>query len=189
MEFLRNKENWLVLVIVAVVLFFSFGKSRAEQPALHAFSTETNAAETTESDDVVVHITGRVASPGVYALPADARWTDAVEAAGGLLPDADVEAVNLSRKLKDEDRLHIPAIGKAPAFTNPTAQSADDGLIDINHATANELEQLPGIGPALAGRIVDTREQTPFQTTEDIKKVPGIGEKIFESLKDKITVR
>lgn len=188
MEFLRNKENWLVLLIVAVVLFFSFGKGRAEQPALHAFSTETAAPVATEGD-VVVHITGRVASPGVYALPADARWKDAVEAAGGLLPDADAEAINLSRKLKDEDRLHIPAIGETPASPNVAVASAEDEMIDINHAPAEELEKLPGIGPALAGRIVDTREQTPFQTVEDIKKVPGIGEKIFDSLQDKITVR
>lgn len=190
MSFFKNKENLLVLCIIALVLFFTWGKDRsAVAPQTLAELPAQDATEQTEAV-LYVHITGRVHSPGVVRMDTGARLQDAVEAAGGLYPDADTTQINLSMKLKDEDKIHIPAQGELPAAAGAANSGlVEDGLIDINHAGANELETLPGIGPALAQRIIEYREGSPFSAIEDIQNVRGIGEKLFEGMKEQITVR
>src|SRR5690242_6554441 len=123
-----------------------------------------------------VAVTGAVAKPGVYAVAANARLADAVAAAGGLAPDADLAALNLARRVNDGDAIVIPAVGAAPpvptaptaptrtAATKPTLQETTaPAALDLNTASAEELDALPGIGPVLAQRIVDDRTQNgPF---------------------------
>lgn len=188
MDFFKNKENILVLAIVALVLFFSLGKEKLEQPQVQALMEVQSENAEAEVSLIMIHITGRIKAPGVVRLPANARLLDAVEAAGGLQPDADSERINLSMKLKDEDRIHIPAIGEESDII-PVGVSTEKGQVDLNHATQAELESLPGIGPALSKRILDYRESTPFTAIEDIKNVSGIGDKLFEGMKEYITVR
>lgn len=147
--------------------------------------------------ELVVHVAGKVTAPGLYRLPAESRVADALEAAGGPLPDAVLDALNLARPLSDGEQLLVP--GPAPAVgerggdhaTSAAGASAwrPDGLLDLNRASAEDLEQLPGIGPVLAERVVSHREQAGgFRAVGDLRDVPGIGEKKFQALAELVAV-
>ncbi len=151
---------------------------------------------------LAVHVAGAVSSPGVYYFPEGARVIDAVEKAGPL-PEADLNSLNLAQPLVDGSKIYVPRQGEAlqaPGSSisqnrNPFAGSAfpsqsSDGKVNINTASAEELDKaLPGIGPTLAQRIVDYREQHgPFRSPEDLKNVSGIGERRFEQIKDLVTI-
>jgi competence protein ComEA len=151
------------------------------------------------SGEVVVHVSGAVRRPGLLTLPAGARVGDAIEAAGGPTEDADVDRLNLARPLQDGEHVHLPRHGEElPRSADPPAgggtgadASGTDaaGRIDLNRASAAELETLPGIGPAKASAIVSHRdEHGPFRTPGDLRAVPGIGEKTFQRLADLVTV-
>jgi competence protein ComEA len=134
-----------------------------------------------------VYVTGEVWHPDVYALPAGSIVKDAVQAAGGATDDADLRRINLALEVRDQQQVYVPRVGEndAPLSLTP----GPDAKININTATAEQLDTLPGIGPDLAKRIVDWREsQGPFASIADIKQVSGIGDGIFERLKDRITV-
>ena len=143
---------------------------------------------------IVVHITGAVPRPGVYALPEGARVQDAISAAGGFLAEADKEFINLARILEDGEMLEIPYVeGFSPVIPTPVQTiitgGSDTDLININTASSLELESLPSIGPTTAQKIIDYRtENGPFFSTEDIINVSGIGPGIYERIKDLITV-
>jgi competence protein ComEA len=141
---------------------------------------------------VIVHITGAVPRPGVYALPQGARVQDGISAAGGFLAEAEKSQLNLAQLLEDGQKLDIPFIeGASPVITTPVPEvvTSTTELININTAAALELEALPGIGPTTAQKIIDYREQNgPFVSTEDIINVPGIGPGTYERIKDLITV-
>ncbi len=149
---------------------------------------------------LVVDVEGAVASPGVYTLPPGSRVRDALEAAGGLLPQAERSALNLAAPLEDGSRLRVPAVPptatalppgmpSTPAAGAPPPAGESAALVDINHATQAELESLPGIGPALAERIIAYRqEHGPFARIEDIQLVSGIGPATFERIRTQITV-
>jgi competence protein ComEA len=152
---------------------------------------------------IEVHVIGAVVRPGVYSFPEGSRVEDAVAAAGGLLTEADPNAVNLAAKLEDGQQLSIPYVGGAgpsngadssapfevvPETDSPAPPISGD-LIDINTATLEELESLPGIGSATAEKIIEFRDQNgPFQQIEDIMNVSGIGPATFDQIKDLITV-
>jgi competence protein ComEA len=142
---------------------------------------------------IIVHITGAVPRPGVYALAKGSRAQDAISAAGGFLADADKTGINLARALEDGEQLDIPylpgasplVIIEAPAAAEPPAAE----LININIASQSELDTLPGIGPTTARKIIEYRDANgPFAAIEDIIKVSGIGQVTFERIKDLITV-
>lgn len=154
---------------------------------------------------IVVHVIGAVPRPGVYEFAEGARVQDAIDAAGGLLATANPDAVNLAAFLTDGQQLNIPyQSGRSPAEEDntslilpgagtggapPEQGSSSPALININTASSEELQTLPGIGPALARRIIDYRtENGPFTTIEDIMDVSGIGPATFERIKDLITV-
>ncbi|NTU55715.1 MAG: ComEA family DNA-binding protein [Anaerolineales bacterium] len=143
---------------------------------------------------IVVHITGAVPRPGVYALPEGARVQDVISAAGGFLAEADKEFINLAQVLEDGERLDIPyAEGFSPVIPTPIPDlilpGSDSDLININTAAAFELESLPGIGPTTAQKIIEYRDANgPFLSTEDIINVSGIGPGTYDRIKDLITV-
>lgn len=149
--------------------------------------------------DVVVHVAGRVERPGVYTFDRAPRVHDAIERAGGASADADLDAVNLAQSLADGQRLYVPAIGEVasgeivaphPAVA-PSAEPGQStaGPVDLNRATAGELERLPGVGPATAAAIVDDRERNgPFGVVDDLDRVPGIGPAKLDALRELVTV-
>lgn len=132
---------------------------------------------------IIVHVAGCVRNPGVYRLPAESRVVDAVAAAGGALPDADLHRLNLAAYVRDGDKINVP--GKIL----PSGESTENRLININTADQKTLETLPNIGPAKARNIVQYRETHGyFNAIEDILKVNLIGPKTFEGIRDLITV-
>ena len=149
------------------------------------FSTESVAGES-----IVIDVSGAVNKPSVVTLAADSRVEDAITAAGGLKQEADLSDINRAAFLTDGEKIVIPAKGKSKKNKPEESVSAEtDGRININTADSDTLQQLTGIGPALAGRIIDYRKSNGnFKGIEDIKQVSGIGEKTFEKFKEKIKV-
>ncbi|MCL4078982.1 ComEA family DNA-binding protein [Coriobacteriia bacterium Es71-Z0120] len=147
------------------------------------------SAATTTPAGVVVHVVGAVRRPGVYTLPPGSRVGDAVEAAGGVLGNAATDAVNLARILNDGEQVRIPTRDEASSTAGaPSTVAGAPQKVNINSASATELDALPGIGPATAQKIVDDRTKNgPFSAPEDLMRVPGIGPKKFDALKDLIT--
>ena len=160
-----------------------------------ADASEGREAAETEASVLVVHVDGCVASPGVYELAGpDLRVNDAVEAAGGLLPEADTSQMNLAAGLSDGQKVLVPARaeeGAAAAAPGGGAASQTDAgsLVNINLATADQLQALSGVGEATARAIVEDREaHGPFSSVEDLMRVSGIGQKKFDKLKGQICV-
>ena len=141
----------------------------------------------TPTPELKVFVTGAVQSPGVYTLQEGNRVEDAVNAAGGLLPDADISAVNMAKRVGDEEHFHIPRVGEAPLVASEAQEEPEDSRIDINIASQSLLQTLPGIGEVRAKAIVDYREsQGPFQFPADITNVDGIGQGTYENIRDLI---
>ena len=134
-----------------------------------------------------IFVSGAVVAPDVYELLPGSLVRDAVEMAGGATGEADLSQVNLARQLRDQEQVHVPyrpAPGMEPAPSGPLS-----GRVNLNIATAKELETLPGIGPALAERIVQLRaERGPFAALDELQQVPGIGEALCEQLKDRVVI-
>ena len=138
-----------------------------------------------------VHVSGAVQEPGLYELPEGSRIAAAVEAAGGFSEDAATDGVNLARVLFDGEQIVVPTIEEAAAGSTSEGSSttSSSSLVNINTASASELDTLPGIGPATAEKIIADREANgPFTTIEDLKRVSGIGDKKYENLADLICV-
>ena len=142
---------------------------------------------------IVVYVSGEVVRPGVYTLNAEHRAADAVSAAGGPTADADLDRINLAMRLKDEDQIHIPAVGSSGVGTvQPTGAhaSTSSGKLNVNTATVEELESLPGIGNSKAAAIVEYRHtHGPFERVEDLVEVSGIGDGILGSIRHLIEAR
>ncbi|MDO8145363.1 MULTISPECIES: helix-hairpin-helix domain-containing protein [unclassified Isoptericola] len=157
--------------------------------------TDPAAAPPPGADDpgpaVVVHVIGQVAAPGLVTVPAGSRVADAVEAAGGAGPEADLTALNLARPVVDGEQVHVPAPGEEPLVADPPAggSGADAGPVPLNTADAVALTALPGVGPVLADRIVAWRdEHGPFSRLDELTEVSGIGPVLLEGLRDRVVL-
>ena len=179
----------LALVIAAVVLL-----TRSDDAAPVSIIAPLTAPDSTPVRDsgIMVQVSGEVMLPGVYAMNPGDRVIDAISAAGGTTHNADLSGLNLSRRVQDEARYHIPAIGEATPIVSGAATSTAEeggGLIDLNEATTQELETLPGIGPSLASAIVAYREENgPFAAVDEVDNVPGIGPKTLDAIRQLVTV-
>ncbi|MCP2636810.1 ComEA family DNA-binding protein [Microbacterium sp. HD4P20] len=191
----------VVLVIAALAITVVIGIFRGaaapvdeividRTPPPGASATSTGAAPAAGATaDLYVHVSGAVAVPGLYVLPAGSRVVDAVAAAGGFAPTADRAAVNLARQLDDGEQLHAPVVGETIPDASGAFTSDDDGPVNLNSADAAQLDTLPRIGPAMAERIIAWRDENGgFTSVEDLLAVPGIGDKMLASLRDLVTV-
>ena len=183
------------------------GSSSAPSGDGAAGGADAGAEQATPST-IVVDVSGAVAAPAVVRLAAGSRVGDAIEAAGGVAPEADLSAINRAALLSDGQKVIVPKVGEVveAAGAEATGSSASTGsqgasangasgdgastsLININSATAEELDQLPGVGPSTAQAIIEDRAQNgPFASVEDLMRVSGIGEKKFAKLKGSICV-
>lgn len=155
-----------------------------------AVSTANNGT----GNEVVVYVSGGVNKPGVYKFAQGSRVVDAVAMAGGFAPGSDAAGINLAMQLKDEMQVKVP-FSAVPVSTTPgmpaagNAGSNSGDRININTGSKADLDKLPGIGPALAERIIEFRTVNgPFKDPSDIRKVPGIGESKYNQFKDKISL-
>jgi competence protein ComEA len=184
------------LVVLGVVFFF-LRRPQPEPITILPPEPTATSLPTPTPRPLCVYVSGAVARPDVYELPPDSIVKDAIEAAGGPTGEADLNRINLARRVQDEEQIYVPQKGEeslpvsppsGPSLSSPSSQKGDK--VNINTATAEELDTLPGVGPSIAQRIIDYRTtHGPFRSIEDIKKVKGIGDATFEELKDKITVR
>ena len=189
----------LVVVLIAAVGVWRHAASRERAQALAQSSSEREesgsvpvAAGTSpsapasagERTDVVVYVSGAVASPGVLTLPATSRVIDAITAAGGATPEADLESINLARILIDGEQIRVGVVGESPPVASAGTGTASGACVRLATATEDELQTLPGIGPALAQRIISYRSTHPRLTSVDeLDDVPGIGPSLIEKIR------
>jgi competence protein ComEA len=207
---LANNKLWLgiVLCIALGVITLAWGWIGSGAPASGTESTleepidDAPLADLPEATDsaataappgtVIVYISGAVRAPDVYELPSDARIKDLVLAAGGLTADADAERINLAERLKDSQHIHMPRQGEPAAEDDGAADSIDTAqgeMLDLNTASASDLEGLPGIGASLAERIVEFRASNgSLKSVDDLRNVKGIGPALFAKIAPLVTV-
>jgi len=171
--------------VVAVVSLVLVAVNRPEPPTGEFSVSADETVNETIEQFLYVHVVGEVASPGMYQLPIGARLVDAVFAAVGLTEDADNASVNLARELADGEQIIVFSISQEGEAAGTTTSR----LVSLNRASDKELEELPGIGPALAGRIIAWREANGgFKSVQDLLKVSGIGESLLSGVVDLVTL-
>jgi competence protein ComEA len=185
----------LGLIIGGTVVYASLRSQRPPAPVVVSTPEPTSTLPPSPTPAPIrVYVSGAVQSPAVYELPRGSIVQDAVEAAGGPATDADLDSINMALELQDQQHVRLPRAGEAdppPVISGGASRGGETlgHLVDINTATAEELETLPGVGEVMAQRIIDYREANgPFETIEEIQKVSGIGPKTFEGMRDFIAV-
>ena len=191
----------LVVVLIAAVGVWRHAATRERAQAFAQSSSEGAESESApvaagpspsapasagDRADVVVYVSGAVASPGVLTLPATSRVIDALTAAGGATPDADLESINLARILVDGEQIRVGVVGESPPPASSAAGSTagTSTCVRLATATEDELQTLPGIGPALATRIISYRATHPrLSSVEELDDVPGIGPSLIEKIR------
>ncbi|MBP3501892.1 MAG: helix-hairpin-helix domain-containing protein [Clostridia bacterium] len=198
----------IVLICVIICFFMDNNNNTNDNYNFIEFTEENNKSEDTnnmlesseENRIIYIHITGEVVNPGVFMLNEGDRIKDAIEKAGGLTNDADIEKINLAYQLSDGQKINIPNVNdknnnKENYITESDGENiiiADEDYekkkkININTATQAELESLTGIGPSTAAKIIEYRKLNgKFKKIEDLKNVSGIGESKYESIKNDI---
>jgi competence protein ComEA len=180
----------IVLVLAGIALF---ELRRPNPPALILASPTPMASPqpTSTPRPLRVYVSGAVQNPDVYSLPPDSIVKNALMAAGGATVDADLDRINLAESLVDGQHIYVPRKGEEQVPVElPGNPPAASGRVNINTATPAELETLPGIGPALAQRILEYRQlHGAFAQIEDIMQVPGIGEATFADIQDRIETK
>ncbi|HZJ25397.1 MAG TPA: ComEA family DNA-binding protein [Acidimicrobiia bacterium] len=196
----------LVVAIVSGLIWYRVsanGASAADPASTNAATAGSSrgaavseSTSTTRPSELVVHVAGAVARPGIVQLPAGARVVDAIDAAGGPGPDADLDRLNLAAKVTDGQRVAVGRPGEPlPAAIDGGAGGGDSTTagpvapLDLNLASQADLEELPGIGPVLAAAILSERQRRGgFESVADLRGVRGIGEQRFADLRELVTV-
>ena len=205
---LKKKKIVVICFLIVACVGISIWQSKpsviAEEPITWQQKVEPEKKQTV---NICVYISGAVKNPGLHRIPLGSRGQDAIALAGGFLPNANKDKVNLAKKLKDGTHLNVPILkerrkrqtqplpqrtGSYAATKNsrkkPDTKNSFTGKVNINSGSKQELERLPGIGPSLAERIIQYRQKQPFRTIEDLQKVPGIGVKKFSRIQADVEV-
>ena len=178
------------LIVGGVIVYFGRPSQRSTPISVSTPLPTLAPAPTPTRAPIRVYVSGAVHEPAVYELPPGSIVKDAIDAAGGPASDADLDRINLALELRDQQQVYVPRRDEANPPPPVSGGEAAEELVNINAATAAELETLPGIGPVTADSILEYRETNgPFERIEDIQNVPGIGPATFEGMKDLITVR
>jgi competence protein ComEA len=178
-------------LVVGAVVFVGWRSSAPPPELTLPRATPAGVAPTSSTPAATAHAAGAIAQPGVYKLPPGARVTDLLDAAGGPLGDADLDQLNLAAPVGDGERIYVPRRGEAPppAAGAGAAGAVASGPVDLNRATAEQLDGLPGVGPATAKAIIDHRTRNGrFRTVDDLLEVRGIGDAKLEALRDLVKV-
>lgn len=186
----------IILLCVISVMYFSHRDEKSIEVVKSSNNVQIDKSNTKE---IKVYICGEVRKPGVYTLIEGDRVVKLIEMSGGFSEKADSNAINMAMKLKDEDFIKIPEKNLNLSVPSQLTKKESNevrsnkidsaNLININTSTKDELMNLPGIGEALSQRIIDYREKNGFyKSIEEIKNVSGIGDKLFDKLKDEITI-
>lgn len=187
---LFRKSMVVLLLLVLAAGGAAFYGMQSQREAVVLDAAEQPMAQEMPAG-ITVYVTGAVQQPGIVTVAAGARTADAVNACGGLLPQADAEKINMAQTLKDGQQIRVPerkAAGNA-APGGAAAGKEEGGLVNLNTADEKALDTLPGVGPATARKIIEYREsEGGFQSIEDLMKIKGIGQAKYEKLKDKVTI-
>lgn len=185
----------VVLILLVAVVLRIHDESKSDitiETADPADEVEYSGESIAETQVLFVDIGGAVKSPGVYQVSKDTRLFEVIEMAGGLSDEADADHVNRASFVEDGQKIIIPVKGSEGTADMTTASvgtdGADNGLININTASADELKTLSGVGDVTAEKIIEYRSSKAFKSIEDIMSVDGIGSKTYEKIKDRITV-
>lgn len=182
----------MVVIGIGIAVKDKFPETKIEM--VRSSSSPTAAKELTQVySEVYFDISGEVLRPGVYKLVYGSRINDGLIAAGGLALNADRDWVdkniNRAEKISDGQKIYIPKVGESESLKVESQKVKGSEVVSLNKATLEQLDTLPGIGPAIAGRIIDYREKNGgFKNIEELKLVSGIGDKMFEEIKEKITL-
>ncbi|MDO5724864.1 MAG: DUF655 domain-containing protein [Tissierellia bacterium] len=194
----ENKSKfYLAIIIISLLCISLIIKNKKDNELLlikesnesiNQFVSETEEIKP-ESGNIYIHLSGQVKFPGLIEIEEGKRLFEAVNKAGGLTDEADMDRINLSIKLSDEQKIYIPKVGEEVTDEKLLILDTDKpSLININTADKSLLMTLPGVGEKTADKIIEYREKQKFKTIEDLKNVPGIGNKKYEELKEQITV-
>src|SRR5882762_5506176 len=183
------RRTTLILVVIAAMAVVALTLARLHGGDGQAIAVVEDIPAPTRSPEplIVVDVAGAVAHPGVYRLPGGIAYPDALTAAGGATSEADLVVLNKAMPAHDGQRIYVPR----PGETVPAGSAGSDAQlkIDVNHATAAELEGLPGIGPTIAARIVRSRGGRPFTRIEELQTRGLVTARVFADIKDMVTTR
>ena len=183
-----GEAGLVAMLAVLVVASAGFVFTRTSQPPAPPIQAQRSEVSPQPEELVVVHVAGMVNAPGVYELKAGSRVKDAVEAAGGAVEGADLDSLNLAALVSDGEKIYVARPGEA-APEDQSGGTGPVGKVNINSASQAQLEELPGVGPVLATRIVEHRQKKGrFTSIRQLMEVEGIGQKKYESLKDLVSV-
>lgn len=194
----------ILLIIVGVGIYFLLENNNKVEYDINDFISSENS-EANSGETIIVHVAGEVKKPGIIELPEGARIVDAIEVAGGATKNANLEEVNLAYVLSDGQKIYIPNKNEKDISQNKeyiTVGSGNNVIIqdkvtgeknqkvNINDAKQEELEELPGIGPSIAKKIIEYREQNgKFTSIDELQEVKGIGESKYENIKEYVMVK
>lgn len=175
----QNRFTLFVYGLLVLAILAAIGVLLTQQPAA-ATITIIPPPSTSTPSPLTIYVSGQVEQPGTYTLPTDSRVEEALLAAGGLTSNADASRVNLAAPVRDGDQIHVPAIGESEIVL---ATPSGGERLSINDATLEQLDALPGIGPALAERIITYRSTNGgIANLDDLGNVEGIGAALLEEL-------
>jgi competence protein ComEA len=184
----KNINNITKLIFLTIIIIFfcciSIYIQRREKSNIKINDKEFKS----ESGKIEVYLSGAINRPGIYNFNEGIRLDEALSIMGGIKPEADISKLNLSKVLYDCEKIVIPYIQEEKIETEIEENVPDSQKVNINKATENELMTLSGIGEITAKKIIEYRKNGNFDSIEDIKKVPGIGDSKFDKIKDKIAV-